>query len=38
MNKTETVKTDAQTTSKPKLVKGNKKQQAPKPCSPLYLN
>ena len=37
MNKTETVKTTKQTTSKPKLVKGIKKQQAPKPCASMYL-
>jgi hypothetical protein len=36
MNKTEPVKTTQQTTSKPKLVKGIKKQQTPKPCMPTF--
>jgi hypothetical protein len=37
MNKTETVKTTQQTTSKPKLVKGIKKQQVPRPCLPTFV-
>jgi hypothetical protein len=37
MNKTATVKTAEQTTSRPKLVKGTKKHQAPMPCVTTFL-
>jgi hypothetical protein len=38
MNKTATVKTAEETTSKPKLVKGTKKSQKPMPCVTTFLH